>query len=107
MRNMDTAPIVEQLTALEAPTRRQTALFHVAEKWRDELLADPAAIERFAREFPRADAKRLRALAETARAERDGQAAPKHARALFHAVNAAVQKAGKPGSDPGLTPVSS
>jgi len=94
MRDMDTAPIVDQLRALEAPSKRQTALFHVAEKWRDELLDDPKAAERFEREFPHADVKRVRALAEAARAERAAHRAPKHVRELFHAVNAIVQDAG-------------
>jgi ribosome-associated protein len=91
MREIDAAPIEAQLAALQAPSKRQTALFHVAEKWRDELLADPAAIERFRREFPAADAERVGTLAEAARAERGKQGAPRRARELFHAVNAAVQ----------------
>lgn len=95
MRKVDCGPIVEHLEALETPSKKQTALFHVAEKWRDELLADPNAIERFAREFPHADAKRVNALAEAARAERAAKRAPKHVRELFHAVNAVVQEAGK------------
>ena len=95
MRNMDCTPIVDQLTAIEAPSKRHTALFHVAEKWRDELLSDPAAMERFAREFPHANAKRVQALMEAARAERAAKRAPKHVRELFHAVNAVVQEAGK------------
>jgi ribosome-associated protein len=95
MRGIDTVPIAEQLGALEAPSRRQTALFHVAEKWRDDLLADPAAIERFGREFPNADARQVKALVEAARAAGAGRHAPKHAKALFHAVNAAVQEAGR------------
>ena len=94
MRHIDPAPIVAQLSALEAPSRKQTALFHVAEKWRDELLDDPKAAERFEREFPHADVKRVRALAEAARAERAAHRAPKHVRELFHAVNAIVQDAG-------------
>jgi ribosome-associated protein len=100
MRGIDAAPIAEQLAALEAPSKRQTALFHVAEKWRDELLADATAVERFAREFPRADARRVQALAEAARAERPGKGAPKQARQLFHVVNAVVQAGGRPASDP-------
>lgn len=95
MRDLDTAPIVDQLNALEAPSRRQTALFHVAEKWRDELLADAQALERFSVEFPQADAAQLRGLAEAARAERAKGSSPKHARALFHAINAIVQQAAK------------
>jgi len=95
MRDIDPEPLREQLSALEAPSRRQTALFHVAEKWRDELLADPQALDRFAKEFPAADASRLQALVEAARAERNKQASPRHARELFHAVNAVVRQAGK------------
>jgi ribosome-associated protein len=34
MRDIDAGPIVEQLAALKAPSKRQTALFHVAERWR-------------------------------------------------------------------------
>jgi len=92
MRDLDAGPIAEQLAGLQAPSRRQTALFHLAEKWRDELMADPEAIVRFEREFPHANAHRIRALIEAARAERAAKRAPKHFRELFHAVSAAVQE---------------
>ena len=95
MRNVDAGPIAEQLAALEAPSKRQTALFHLAEKWRDELLADPRAIERFAREFPHANANRVQALLEAARTEKAAKRAPKHLRELFHALNAVVQEAAR------------
>ena len=96
MRHVDPAPIAQQLAGLNAPSRQQTALFHVAEKWRDELVAEPLAIERFAREFPHADNHKLRALAEAARAERAAKRAPKHFRELFHAVNAVIQEYARP-----------
>ena len=96
MRNIDAAPIAEKLASLQAPTKKQTALFHVAEKWRDEMVADATAIERFAREFPHADSHRIGAIAEAARAERAAKRAPKHFRELFHAVSAAVQQAAAP-----------
>jgi ribosome-associated protein len=96
MRHVDGAPIAEQLSALEAPTKKQTALFHVAEKWRDDLLADPNAMGRFEREFPHADSHRIRQLLEATRTERAQHRAPKHVRELFHAVNAAVQAAARP-----------
>ena len=95
MRDLDTAQIVEQLTALEAPSRRQTALFHVAEKWREELLADPQALERFRSEFPHADAAQVQGLADAARAERAKGSSPKRTRELFHAINAIVQQAAR------------
>ncbi len=96
MRHVDAVPIAEQLAALEAPSKKQTALFHVAEKWRDDLVADPGAMARFEREFPHADNNRVRALLEATRAERAAHRAPKHLRELFHAVSAAVQAAAKP-----------
>jgi len=95
MRKVDAAPIAEQLAALEAPSKKQTALFHVAEKWRDDLLADPLAMGRFEREFPHAELHRIRQLLEATRAERAAHRAPKHLRELFHAVNAAVQEAAR------------
>jgi len=106
MRHVDAAPIAEQLAAIEAPSKKQTALFHVAEKWRDDLIADPEAMARFEREFPHADNHRVRALLEATRAERAAHRAPKHVRELFHAVNTAVQDAARPGTDRGRTPIS-
>ena len=95
MRDIDATPIAEQVAALHAPSKRQTALFHVAEKWRDELLAQPDAAERFVREFPEAELKALRVLVSAAGEERKTGRAPKHARELFHYVNGIVQRQGR------------
>ena len=95
MRDMDCEPIAEQLAALQAPSRRQTALFHVAEKWRDALLAEPDAAERFEREFPGIDGAKLRGLVADAHADRNSARAPKHARELFHFVNDVIQERGR------------
>ncbi len=91
MRDIDAGPIIEQLAALNAPSKRQTALFHVAEKWRQELLADAAGVDRFVHEFPEADPHRLRALVDGAREERRTQQPPRRFRELFHVLNAIVQ----------------
>jgi ribosome-associated protein len=91
MRNLDVGPIAAQLEALHAPSGRQTALFHRAEAWRDEIVADPGTIARFVEEFPGADAARLRTLATKAAAERAAERPPKHFRELFHEINAIVQ----------------
>ena len=95
MRDIDPAPIIEYLTALKAPSKKQTALFHVAERWRDALLHEPDAAERFEREFPGIDGRKLRGLVADAHAERKTGRAPKHARELFHFVNAIVQEHGR------------
>ncbi len=92
MREIDAGPIAEQLARMEAPTKRHTALFHVAEKWRTEILADPAtALARFVKEYPEADPHRLRELAETAREEQTTSKPPRNYRELFHVLNAIVQ----------------
>jgi ribosome-associated protein len=91
MRDLDAGPIMEQLAALHAPSNKQTALFHLAEKWRDELLADGEAATRFVRDFPEADPHRLRELSEKAKAERRAEQPPRHYRELFHVLNAIIQ----------------
>jgi len=91
MRNIDAGPIAAQLAELEAPSRRQTAVFHVAERWRDEIMGEPGAIERFMKEFPEADANRLRELAEKAREEKRTSKPPRSFRDLFHVLNGLLQ----------------
>ena len=91
MRDVDAGPIAEQLAALKAPSKRQTALFHVAERWRQEMLDDPESVARFVREFPAADPDRIRALVEDARAEKRASRPPKQFRELFHVLTAIVQ----------------
>jgi ribosome-associated protein len=95
MRELDSAPIVEQLAAIKAPSKRQTALFHVAERWRDQLVASPENLERFTAEFPEADAQRIRELADEAREEKRASRSPKRYRELFHALSAIVQEHGR------------
>jgi ribosome-associated protein len=91
MRDIDAGPIAEQLAAMKAPSRRQTALFHVAERWRQELLAGDEAMERFVKEFPEADPHRIRAMVDEAREERRASRAPRRFRELFHVLSAIVQ----------------
>ena len=98
MRDVDAAPLVEQLAAIKAPSKRQTALFHVAERWRDELVASPASLERFTAEFPEADARRIGELADEAREEKRASRSPKRFRELFHALSAIVQQHGRDGT---------
>jgi ribosome-associated protein len=99
MRDMDVAPIAAQIEALHAPSHRQTALFHRAEKWRTDMIADPTTINAFAAEFPGVDAKQLQVLVSKAAAEHASGRPPKHFRELFHAINAAIQAAAaKPGA---------
>ena len=91
MRDIDAGPIAAQLAEIEAPSKRQTAVFHVAERWRTDLVADPGAIARFVKEYPEADPHRLRSLAEEAREEKRVSKPPHSYRELFHVLNALLQ----------------
>jgi ribosome-associated protein len=95
MRDIDAAPIAAALAGVQAPSKQQTALHHLAEKWRAELLADAGAFERFSREFPYVDGPKLRSLIEDVHAEQKASRAPKHFRELFHVLSAIVQDGAK------------
>jgi ribosome-associated protein len=91
MRSLDAEPIAAQLEALHAPSHQETALFHRAERWRTDIMADPAAADRFAHDFPGADAGRLRELAAAAARERGAAAPPQRERELFRMINTIMQ----------------
>ena len=91
MRDMDCGPIAAQLEAMHAPTHRQTTLFHRAERWRTDMMADPAAVALFVSDFPDADPVRLRSLAAAAVEERNAELPPKRYRELFQVINAILQ----------------
>jgi ribosome-associated protein len=95
MRVIDAGPIAAQLAELEAPSKRQTALFHVAERWRAEIVEDPEAIARFVAEYPEVDTQRLRELAERAREEKRASRPPRRYRELFHVLNGLLQEHGR------------
>ena len=91
MRDVDAGPIAAQLSALATPSRRQAALFHAAERWRQEMLADSSAIDAFLGEYPEADPHALRRLVAAAHEERSSGRAPRQYRELFHWLNALIQ----------------
>lgn len=92
MRDLDDPePIAAQVAAIAAPSKRQSALFHLAERWRTDLMGDPASVARFVGEFPEADPERLRSLIDAAREEQRTAKPPKHFRELFHVLNALIQ----------------
>lgn len=63
MRQVDAAPIIEKLDALKAPSRRDTAMHHLAEQWRTRILSDASALNAFRAEFmPAAEESEFEAL---------------------------------------------
>lgn len=91
MRQIDAEPIRAQVEAIHAPSEQATALFHLAERWRAELLANEGALAGFSREFPAADIGTVTRLVAQAKGEREAGRAPKYFRELFQYVKAQVQ----------------
>jgi ribosome-associated protein len=83
MRHVDPEPIRARLDRWKAPTREHTARVQRLERWRERLLAEDTALPEFVREYPHADAGRLRVLVRNARRERELGQPPRNFRALF------------------------
>jgi ribosome-associated protein len=69
MREVDPAPLREAVAAARLGSARDTLRLHEAERWRDALLADDAALTEWQQAQPRSDAQRLRSLLRAARRE--------------------------------------
>jgi ribosome-associated protein len=90
MREVDPAPIRAQLEVWDGRSRAATAAQHRAERWRERLLGDDAALTEFARAHPRTDLQQLRACVREARKERLAGGDLRHFRALFRLIRAAA-----------------
>jgi ribosome-associated protein len=90
MREVDSQPIIEQLAAQKAPSQRQTAQHHLAERWRERMLADVTAIGAFAREFEGADVAALEKLVADSKDDQAKQRPPKNYRVLYQTIHKLV-----------------
>jgi len=102
MRAADEAALREAVAEASLGSARQTLLLHEAERWRDALVADDAAVTRWAAAHPASDLQALRTLVRQARKEApaDGAAgvAPRQGRAyreLFKSVRATLGAEGR------------
>ena len=92
MRNIDATPIRERLEEWLGQGREHTAQLHALERWREELLADDPALERFLRAYPDADSQKLRSLIRNARREQSAALPPKTYRELFRVLREMTTK---------------
>ena len=83
MRQVDADDIRAAIGRATGESRAAVALMHLAERWRDRLLADDEALTAFMAERPGADAQWLRAAIRAARREHAAGQPPRHARALY------------------------
>ena len=86
MREVDPAPIRAQLEQWHGKAREQTALQHLAERWRERLLDDDDALALFANEYPRGDLQRLRTLVASIKRDQSVSRPLRNYRELYRAV---------------------
>ena len=83
MRQVDADAVRAAMARVTGDSRAAVALMHLAERWRDRLLADDEALTEFMAERPGADVQWLRATIRAARREHGAGQAPKSARELY------------------------
>lgn len=83
MRQVDADAVRAQLADATGESRAAVALMHAAERWRDRLMADDAALTEFIAAHAGADVQWLRAAIRAARREVAAAQAPRHARELY------------------------
>jgi ribosome-associated protein len=83
-------PIIEQLNSLKAPNKKETALHHLAERWRERLLTDETALNAFANEFPEADRALLDTQIQGAKEDKTRNRPPKNYRLLYAQIHQLV-----------------
>ena len=92
MRGIEAEPIRAALDAAGARSRAEAAAHKRIEAWRERLLAGPGAVTELLVEYPRADARRLRALIRDALRERDAGRPPRSYRALYQELRVLIEK---------------
>ncbi len=90
MRSVDPAPVRAALQEWASGTQEDQARFAAVERWRTQLLADEAALDRFLATHPQTDRAQLAQLIRDARVERERGGPPHRYRELFRQLNAAV-----------------
>jgi ribosome-associated protein len=91
MRDIDTAPIVEQLSRWDGKHSAENAYFHGLERWRDRLIAEPNAFAEFIALHPKTDSQRLRTLIRNAQKEQIANKPPKSSREIFKLLREVTQ----------------
>jgi len=106
MRPLDPEPIREAINEQLNGSADLTLALHLAEQWRDKLIADDAALGDWLSEHPGTDSQQLRALIRQARKdakpEKPGEA-PRHGksyREIFQLVRQGMARGPEDGEEP-------
>lgn len=90
MRDTDPTPIQDFLAKLKGDHQAHNAFLQRVEQARTRLLDSDDALTGFIAQYPDADVGQLRTLIRNARKEQAQQKPPKHYRALYQALKAAM-----------------
>ena len=102
MRPLDADPIRDAINEQLNGSAQLTLQLHLAEQWRDKLVADDESLQSWLNEYPATDSQQLRAMIRQARKdykpEKPGEA-PRHGksyREVFQLVKVQMQAASEP-----------
>lgn len=90
MRDVDPAPIREALDKFNGASKTEVAQMHLAERWRERLLDDTAALTEFAQRYTPTDMTRLRTLIRNAKKEKLENRPPRDYRDLYREIRVAM-----------------
>ena len=90
MRDVDPLPLREAIDRFNGASRIEVATMHLAERWRDRLLAEPGALTEFANAYPALDVTRMRTLLRNAAKEKNEGKPPRDFRELYRMIRAAM-----------------
>jgi ribosome-associated protein len=93
MRDIDPVPVQAALDRWASGVPNDHARFAAAERWREQLLADDAALDHFMLEHPDADRGALASLVRDARTERQRGSPPHRYRELFRRLRKSAESA--------------
>lgn len=99
MREIDVAPIVEQLQKWDGKNTAENAYFHHLERWRARLIDDEKVLSELMEQYPNIDSQQIRTLIRNARKEASLNKPPKSSRELFkllREITSADHQEGKP-----------
>jgi ribosome-associated protein len=91
MRDIDSAPIIEQLQAWEGKNTQENARFHSMERWRDRMIENADAVSEFLVAYPHTDSQQLRTLIRNAQKEAAANKPPKSSRELFKLIREIIE----------------
>ncbi len=91
MREIDNAPILEQLARWDGKHTAENAYFHGLERWRDRMIADTDVLAEFIALYPQTDIQQLRTLIRNAQKELAAGKPPKSSREIFRLLREVTQ----------------